>query len=399
MKTLLIDDEPFVLKLLAHQLNQIGLDDLLLCESALKALEMLGSSDPTIELIFCDLQMPAMDGVQFVRNLVKLNYRGGLILVSGEDTRILQSAEKLARARGLRVVGTLSKPVHKSDLQALLSRSETSEQFTPRETRRQYSSEEVLHAIDAGELVNHYQPKVSLSTRRVSGVETLVRWKHPQDGLVFPDQFVPIAEESGLINQLTRVVLVNAMNDHRSWRDAKLDLAMAINVSMDDLCDLDLPDFIANSAAETGISLSRLTLEITESRLMSDPLTVMDILTRLRLKGVALSIDDFGTGHSSLSQLRDLPFNELKVDRGFVHGVNQDTARRSILDASLRLARELNLDTVGEGVEDADDWNHLVASGCVLAQGWFISRAMPSEAIPGWIVEWNRVTTVTDHEH
>lgn len=395
MKTLLIDDEPFVLKLLARQLEQLGLNELLLCESAQQALETLGSSVCTIDLIFCDLQMPAMDGVQFIRELVALGYRGRLVLVSGEDARILQSAEKLARAQRLDVLGALHKPVRSRDLRALLAPRPVQTSVTPRTARRQYSPDELRHAIDAGQLINYYQPKVCLRTGKPAGMETLVRWSHPRDGLVFPDEFITTAEECGLINRLTRAVLVNALTQTRIWLDAGLDLPVAVNVSMDDLCDLDFPEFVARAAGEAGISLTRLTLEVTESRLMSDPLTAMDILTRLRLKGVVLSIDDFGTGHSSLSQLRDLPFNELKVDRGFVHGAASDTSRRSILDASLRLARELNMHTVAEGVEDAGDWDHLRASGCTMAQGWFIARAMPSEAIPGWIAEWNRGPTVT----
>ncbi len=183
-------------------------------------------------------------------------------------------------------------------------------------------------------------------------------------------------------------MLQRALHDARDWQARGHSLQLAVNVSMNNLERLDFPEFVEHAALAAGVAPSLLTLEITESQLMSNRQAALDILTRLRLKRVGLSIDDFGTGHSSLAQLRDIPFTELKIDRGFVHGAWRDSSLRSILSASLDMARKLGMKSVAEGVEDRADWNHLREAGCDVAQGWFVARAMPAEQLPDWLREW-----------
>lgn len=390
MKILIIDDEPFALKLIARQLANLGFTESLLFERASEALRLLERDVTAIDLIFCDLQMPEMDGVEFVRHLARLDYGGGLVLASGEDRRILQTAEKLATAHLLNVIGSVRKPVSSDQLRQLLD-GKLSHIVKPAPTaHRTYGADKLRRAIADGELENHYQPKVNLASGTVTGVETLVRWRHPQDGLVYPDQFITTAEENGLIDDLTRVVLSGAMRHARVWQDAGLSLSVAVNISMDNLAALEFPDFVEGEMIKAGIPLPSLVLEITESRLMKDLLAPLDILTRLRLKHIGLSIDDFGTGHSSLAQLRDIPFNELKVDRGFVHGAAVNPSLRAIFDASLAMAQQLSMKVVAEGVEDQSDWDFLRAAGCDLAQaqGYFIAKPMPAAALPTWINDW-----------
>ena len=387
MKILLVDDEPFVHKVLARQLANLGLNDVISCERATDALALLESGGE-FDLIFCDLQMPEMDGVEFVRQLVRIKYAGGLVLVSGEDGRILQTAEKLSRAHQLDVLGALQKPVSPEQLRQVLSNHSPRVGMTSHAARKKYASDELWCAITGGKLVNYYQPKVDLVSGMVIGVETLVRWQHPEDGLVLPDQFIAIAEEHGHIDELTHVVLTNALLQARIWLDAGLSLHVAVNVSMDNLHSLEFPDFVARAAVKAGVPPSCLVLEVTESRLMKNPLASLDILARLRLKHIGVSIDDFGTGHSSLSQLRDIPFDELKVDRSFVHGASRDPSLRAILEASLGMARKLGMKTVAEGVEDQEDWDFLRAAGCDTAQGYFIAKPMRAEEVGPWLEAW-----------
>jgi EAL domain-containing protein (putative c-di-GMP-specific phosphodiesterase class I) len=157
---------------------------------------------------------------------------------------------------------------------------------------------------------------------------------------------------------------------------------------MDNLVALDFADYVAHEVEKAGVPLASIVLEVTESRLMRDPLVPLDILTRLRLKHIGLSIDDFGTGHSSLAQLRDIPFDELKVDRGFVHGAGEYAPLRAIVEASLGMAQHLGMKTVAEGVEDQQDWDFLRGTGCDLAQGYFIAKPMAADAVLAWIPEW-----------
>ncbi len=389
MRILVVDDDTFICRLLVRQLQTLGFKQVRACERARAAVEHLEQQPGSIDLILCDLQMPEMDGIEFIRHLVRLGYAGALVLVSGEDERILQSAERLAQAHGLRVSGALFKPVSSERLLRLL------EQETPGVSKqraaetRSYGADELARGIEAGELVNHYQPKVDFANAQCSGVETLVRWQHPKDGLVYPDRFIALAEEAGLIDALMRAVLRNALRDARRWREQGLELQMAVNVSMDNLQELDFPDLVEHEALAAGVPLSSLILEVTESHLMKNRQAALDILTRLRLKRIHLSIDDFGTGHSSLVQLRDIPFNELKIDRSFVHGAWRDAALHTILDASLDMARRLGMKTVAEGIEDRADWDHLRQAGCDVAQGWFIAKAMPAEQLPAWLQAWD----------
>jgi PAS domain S-box-containing protein len=386
---LLVDDDPVLLRQMELLLRRLGVGHVETARSAREALERLAAASPP--LLVCDLNMPEMDGVEFTRALVQRSYQGGIILLSGVDGRTLQAADRLIRSHGLHLLGSLHKPAGPNDLLPLLERVAPAVPAVPERVRpagNAYRPEELSNAIAAGQLVNHYQPKINLATGAVHGVETLVRWRHPRDGLVFPDRFIGVAEQHGLIDDLTNVVLSEALRQAGEWRREGLRLRVAVNLSMDNLGVLELPDCIARQAERYGVEPGDLMLEITESRLMRDVRTALDILTRLRLKGIGLSIDDFGTGHSSLSQLRDIPFSQLKVDHSFVTGAWRDATRRVIYEASLSMARQLGMEMVGEGVEAREDWDFLRSSGCHIAQGWFIAKPMSAAALPAWIDDW-----------
>lgn len=388
MKILLIDDDVFALKLLTRQLDSLGYKDVIACESGDEALTKLKNGLHEIDTIFCDLQMPHIDGVEMIRHLVRIGYTGFFVLVSGEDERILQTVGRLATGHHLKLLGTLQKPISPNGLHEVLMRK-FSYPAQVRKDRKSYDAAMLGQAILNNELVNYYQPKVDLISGKVFGVETLVRWQHPKDGLIYPDQFIATAEEHDLIDDLTQRVFINAMRQARVWEDAGFTLQLAVNVSMSNLSDLNFPDMIEREANKYGIRLMNLILEVTESRLMNNPLAVFDILTRLRLKHIGLSIDDFGTGHSSLSQLRDIPFTELKLDRSFVHGSSSNVSQRSILEASLKMAKQLGIKTVAEGIEDLQDWEFLRDLGCDLAQGYFIAKPMPASEVVDWIKNWD----------
>jgi EAL domain-containing protein (putative c-di-GMP-specific phosphodiesterase class I)/DNA-binding NarL/FixJ family response regulator len=393
-RILLLDDDPFMLKLLRHQLAQLSYTQVDAFESGEKALEQLNSSKTLYDLIFLDINMPGMDGIEFIRQLVECHYSGSVILVSGEASRILESVEKLIEAHQLTTLGHLQKPVKPDELATLISRLKLNigSGICSGETQHSYSVEQLRAAIDTGELVNYYQPKVALTTCEVVGVETLVRWQHPVDGLIFPDQFIELAAEHGLITEVTGTVLTAAMQQAKAWMRSGYSLPVAVNVSMDDLTALDFPDVAAALAQSVGIDPSLITLEVTEGQMMRKLSTVLDVLSRLSLKRFRLSIDDFGTGHSSLSQLRDLPFDELKVDRGFVHGASTDETRNAICGASLQMAHLLQMQVVGEGIENREDWEYLRLRGCDVGQGYFIARPMPAADVVRWVDAWTART-------
>ena len=399
---LLIDDEPFQLKILGRQFANLGFQQQERCTDARAAMALVEQEPARFGLLACDLHMPEMDGVEVVRRLGELGFRGALVLISGEDTRVLQTAERLARAQSLLVLGAVRKPVPVPALRQLLApllatstantsgsgQAQSQDRAAGAASAPLIDAATLARAMAQGELVVHYQPKVSLDSGRVLGVEALVRWQRPHGELLGPDHFVGLAEEHGLIGRLTDEVLILALAQLRRWSDQALSLQVAVNVSMLSLVDHQFPDRVLAALQAAGVPPARLVLEITESRLMQQPVRTLDILTRLRLKRVGLSIDDFGTGHSSLTQLHDLPFDELKLDRRFVTGAHANASQQAIVGPTLDMARQLGLHTVAEGVETLQDWRWLQASGCAAAQGWFVGRAMPADRLLGWLAEW-----------
>jgi len=386
VRILVLDDESFMLKLLSRMLSNLGFTSITLCDNGRAALERIAETGPN--LILLDLNMPEMDGIEFVRHLVERHYAGSLVLISGEDERMLQTAEKLVQAHKISILGHLHKPVKPEVLSALLEKWAPPATGAVGPVKKTYPADELRFAIENGQLINYYQPKVAVASGEVVGVETLVRWRHPVDGIVFPDQFIATAEAAGLIDDLTRAVFAGAVAQAKVWQEAQLPLRIAVNVSMDNLASLNFLNFVAELTEKAGIAPQNVVLEVTETRLMQDTRAPLEILTRLRLKRFRLSIDDFGTGHSSLAQLRDIPFDELKIDQGFVHHAGTNETLRAMYDASLSLARQLGMEVVAEGVEDRDDWDLLRRTGCDLAQGVFMSRPMLAADLPGWIERW-----------
>jgi diguanylate cyclase (GGDEF)-like protein len=244
---------------------------------------------------------------------------------------------------------------------------------------------ELRRAIAADELVLHYQPKVALGTAAVTGVEALVRWQHPAHGLLAPDQFVPLAERTGVIADLTRWVVDTALAQHRAWRDEGLDLPVAVNLAAANVVDVALPDVIASLLARHEVAGDRLECEISEHTVMADPVRAAEVLARLRFLGIRLSLDDFGTGHSSLAYLKRLPLDEVKIDRSFVAGMASDENDAVIVRSTIDLARNLGLAVVAEGVETAEVMRGLARLRCDEAQGFHVSRPLPAEQLAAWL--------------
>jgi diguanylate cyclase (GGDEF)-like protein len=243
---------------------------------------------------------------------------------------------------------------------------------------------ELRRALGGDELVLHYQPKVELATGRVVGVEALVRWNHPLHGLLHPADFIPAAERTGLIRPLTLRVIDSAMRQVRRWAERGLDARVAINLSPSSLRDAGFAGQVAEVLAATGAPRGALQFELTESTLVEDPARSHDVLSRLRELGVAIFIDDFGTGYSSLSYIATLPIQGLKIDRSFVSGMLASASVRSVVEATISLARALQLQVVAEGVETAGQAEALQGMGCDRIQGFFVGRPMAADEFERW---------------
>jgi diguanylate cyclase (GGDEF)-like protein len=240
-------------------------------------------------------------------------------------------------------------------------------------------------ALDHDEFVLHFQPKLNLRTREIEGFEALVRWQHPERGLVAPDDFIPLAERTGLIHPLTAWVLDHAVAESRQWLDEGIRLPVAVNVSARSVLDPRFPGAVAGVLARHGLPAALLELEITETAMLADPTRALEVVTALAELGVQLSIDDFGVGYTSLSHLKRLPVHELKIDRSFVANMNTDENDAVIVRSTVDLGRNLGLRVVAEGVETEAVSALLLEIGCELAQGYHFARPMPADAVTSWL--------------
>lgn len=245
--------------------------------------------------------------------------------------------------------------------------------------------EELRHALASDELVVHYQPKINLDSGTVTGFEALVRWNHPYRGLLFPDAFLGLVEEAGLMRDLTRVVLEQALDQTVKWHAGGQLFSVAVNLSASSLVDEGVPQRIADMVASRGLPTSALILEITEDYIIRNVAQARTILTELRNHGFRIAIDDFGTGYSSLAYLRDLPIDELKLDRSFITPMTVDSRAAALVSSTIDLAHSLNMDVVAEGVETTDAYDDLVLFGCDQGQGYYMSRPIPADEIAGWL--------------
>ena len=254
----------------------------------------------------------------------------------------------------------------------------------------QYSSGQLRGAIERDELYLDFQPQLDLATGEIRTVEALVRWHHPERGRLRPDEFIPLAEHAGLIRPLTRWVLRKSVEHCRAWHDAGLRLTVAVNVSGRDLVDLGLADEVGAMLVEHGLDPSGLEVEVTESTLMTDPLRATTVLEQLSGLGIRIAIDDFGSGYSSLSHLRRLPVDVLKIDRQFVVNMSTDESDETIVRSTIDLAHNLGLAVVAEGVESQQNIDRLVELGCDSIQGYFVSEPVGASTLTPWLLARQR---------
>ena len=385
IKVLLLDDDYIMHRVTSVMLNELGVSRVINAMSGPDGLAILNTEGDSIDVIICDLNMPDMDGVEFIRHLARSDYSGSLILTSGEDLRILKTVEKLAIEHNLNVLGVLEKPATPAKLGELLDSLDQIQQEGTLILFDTITAPELESAIKNGELETYFQPKIDIVSGRVVGVEALARWNHPLKGLIKPDSFISLAEDHGLIGALTDAVCFKAMEYAARLKAADHDLKIAINLSVDSLKDLDWPEKITVVLEQFGLEADNIIFEITESRLMKNASVALDILSRLSLKRFNLSIDDFGTGYSSMEQLQRIPFSEFKIDRAFVHGVSGDASALAILESSVLLAKKLNMKVVAEGVEDQQDWDVVASLGCDQVQGYLVSRPLPFAQLLKWL--------------
>ncbi|NNJ73124.1 MAG: EAL domain-containing response regulator [Enterobacterales bacterium] len=382
----IIDDDSQTVEMLAEVVSMTGFESRNYLDANLFFQENKFNDQ---SIILLDLNMPNMDGVEVIRELSNHKCRASLILMSGYDMGVLHSAEKLALEHGLQIIKSLTKPINLTELmtslisqqsKAKVSRSRNIIDFQP-------TPEELSEAMHDDQLLLHYQPQVDVTKGIIRGAEALVRWQHPIHGLLPPITFISLAEEYGLMDELTFIVLDKSLKQLVNLHKYDHYFPVSVNVSAESIKSIRLPEIISEKLQENNLQPKDLTLEVTESVLMGELVTSLDILTRLRMRGFSLSIDDFGTGFSSLSMLHKIPFNELKVDSSFVMQMTKDADAFAIVKTCVVLAKELNMQVVAEGVETQEIHDKLSDLGCNIAQGYHIARPIPATDFMDWLSE------------
>ncbi|MBC7984649.1 MAG: EAL domain-containing response regulator [Candidatus Obscuribacterales bacterium] len=376
---LAVDDETDFLELVAQLAREVGYE-VLTANSAEKFREQLARCSPSLVLL--DLQIPNMDGVEALRYMARHGVTGGIVLASGMDHRVLMSARQLGESLDLKMLDILQKPAMLEDMEAVLIKHRGQVHLT---------REHLRAAIEDVELVVHYQPRLTRGAEQwqVSGAEALVRWNHPKLGLLYPKDFLALADDHEMVLAIADFVLTDAIRQVGHWRSQGLDLSVSVNLAPRLVKDLEFPDRLSRILKEFSVAAPQLMLEVIEDAAQTDADLVMDIYTRLRVKGVGLALDDFGVGASSVTHLYKMPFNELKIDRALIAAVPHMRTQTTVVKAIMQMAHVLSLQVCAEGVETALAFDFLDGIGCDRMQGDFIGKAMPAGEFESFMLGWS----------
>lgn len=365
--------------------RELGIAEVREASNGQEALALLAALPTPPDLLIIDLEMPTMDGPELLTRLRERGVESPIIVASSRERALLHSVQDMGGGMGLCLLGALQKPLRLESLSAILRNWDSvSDKRKQSASALPVDPEELRAGIDRDEIVVHYQPQIDVQSGEVHGVEALARWNHPTLGLIHPDHFIPMAEEQGLIHKLTLQVMNQAMLQTAMWNAQGMDLSVAINLSPLLLDSPELLQEISGLQQCYSLRAEQIVLEITETSLMRELSVALAVLTRLRLRGFGLSLDDYGTGFSSMQQLARIPFTEMKIDRSFVHGVHERESVQVMLRSALEMAKRLGLNTVAEGVESLEDWWLLKEYGCTFVQGWLMGKAMPAQELTAW---------------
>ena len=385
-RIIVVDDCVTSCAILDHMLSQAGY--LVVCTSnGAEALAEIKKGP--YQFVITDIAMPVMDGYALIREMAEMHgNRAAVIVVSERGAPIIETALELARVHGLDFLGALAKPVSRAELLLLLGQTVAPhlEQSTP---IKDLLAEEVF-SFDLLEnsLTPVFQPSINCSDGSIYGVECLSRWKTTFGGLVGPDIFLPIAARHGFSPFVTRRMLSLALTALNGWRKEEINVNLNVNVSPNDICSMDFVDVVAETLEEHGVQPELLTLELTETDIIDDLATALEVLGRLRLMGVGLSLDDFGAGIDPLLRLKTIPFTELKTVKPFVRDAAGENKSSVILDNTIKLAQRLGLAVTCEGVENSKQMDLARELGADRAQGYFIARPMSGVDFVHWAKKW-----------
>lgn len=392
LRFLVVEDQGFQRWLVANQLESLGAQYVFSAGDGQEALDLIQDREPPIDIIVTDLDMPGMDGMEFIRNLAERKYPAALVLASAMEPSLLTTVKAMALAYGMTILGSIPKPVTAKKLQAVIDGYALSPVRGELAALPPFGLEDLAAAIRAHEFEPFFQPKVDTRTQSTSGAEALVRWRHPRHGVIRPQAFIETIDSSALMDELTELIIRAAAANCQAWRAEGLDFSVGVNLSPRCLNDTSLADRLTAIVVDEGLDPHCMTLEITESATATDIARTLENLARLRMKGFGLSIDDYGTGYSSMQRLTRIPFTELKIDQSFVMNAATHDSSRAVVESSLEMAQKLGITAVAEGVENRRDMDFVRSLGCHLAQGYYVARPMEAAHFRTWAMSHRQAT-------
>jgi EAL domain-containing protein (putative c-di-GMP-specific phosphodiesterase class I) len=387
LRFLVVEDHGFQRWAMGNVLQALGAKYVFPAADGHAALEIFRNLEEPIDIIVSDLDMPGMDGMEFIRHVGLIGTPVSLILASSLERAVIATVETMARAYGVTLLGAIEKPPTSKKLAAVIALHRAPAEAPRRApaAREVFELAEVVAGMARGEFEPFFQPKVEMQSRDVVGAEAMARWRHPQKGIIGPAAFLPLLQAAGRLGGLMDIMLKQAAATCSRWRGDGYDATVSLNLSPDTLVDLELAERLTRVVAAEGLEGRDVIFEVTESAMAADIGRALENLSRLRVKGFGLSLDDYGTGYSSMQQLARIPFTELKIDQSFVRNAATRPSDRAVLESSLEIAQKLGIVAVAEGVESQAEWDMLREMGCRLAQGYFIGHPMGAHEFLAWL--------------
>ncbi len=386
LTALVVDDEPIQRQIASRLLRTLSVGEVIETDDGAHALDIIRTRGPEVDLVLCDLDMPKMDGMEFIRRLSDVTPTPALIINSSHRAEILDSVGRMGTAYGLRVLGSLEKPLTRKALGSLLEKVQADGAHAPGPTDEQ-SDLDLALCLSQNRFKPYFQPKLRFADNRIAAAEALIRLDMGDGVVLTPHRFIPDLIAQGLITEATLALLSTTLAAMGDWNQSEMRPHISVNLSAESLDDLDFGSELHRLVTAAGINPRDITFEIVESEIARDLRRSLENTSRLRMLGFGLSIDDFGTGFSSLEQLGTLPFTELKVDRSFVNGICDSPQKQAMVTSTVRMAKDLNLTVVAEGIETDDEARFLEDAGCDYGQGYWLSRPLPANAFGKLLTE------------
>jgi EAL domain-containing protein (putative c-di-GMP-specific phosphodiesterase class I)/FixJ family two-component response regulator len=393
VNTIIVDDSKSIRVVLDAILDQLGVHNIAHCGTGLEALAMINARPNYYQLLFVDLNMPEMDGMELIRHLGNQDFKGSIVIISGMEIRVINLAADIARQNKVHLIGNIVKPIKVDELQHILTKFHYLNEHR-NVAQMPLSKAELEKAISEQRIIPYYQPKVDSNTNEVHSIEVLARIDNPGHGdSILPIRFIKCAEDNDLIDTLTFQLLTKSIQDYKEMQECfGHSLTLAFNLSPVQLEDLEIPNKLDALFSQYNITPQQIVVEVTEEWALQSS-NQLETLNRLRIKGYGVSLDDFGTGFTNVTQLKSLPFSEIKIDRSFITNIQQDYFSQVIVNTLIDITKKYHYELVAEGIESHEEYEYLKSLNArMLLQGYLLSKPKPKNELIRWYHNWKKMS-------